>query len=100
MIIGGGCQSEYSPRIAKYTLDKWTEVGNLQKARNGIRAILNDNRMYVVGGAGVPFEFRTEIWSLDENDNTVNMKLAEPKLREYKYYPELFVVPSNFCTKN
>ena len=54
MIIGGGCQSEYSPRIAKYTLDKWTEVGNLQKARYGSRAILNGDRMYVVGGGGVP----------------------------------------------
>ena len=54
LIIGGTCQSVYSTRVAKYTLDKWTEVGNLQKARNGPRAILNGDRMYVVGGAGIP----------------------------------------------
>ena len=54
LVIGGTCQSVYSTRVAKYTLDQWTEVGNLQKARNGPRAILNGDRMYVVGGAGIP----------------------------------------------
>lgn len=42
---------------------------------------------------------KTEIWSLDENDNTVNMKMAEPDLSLYVYYPELFIVDSDFCTK-
>ena len=42
---------------------------------------------------------KTEIWSLDENDDTVNMKIAEPNLDEYSYYPELFIVDSDFCTK-
>ena len=42
---------------------------------------------------------KTEIWSLDENDDTVNMKIAEPNLNNYDYYPELFMVDSDFCTK-
>jgi len=42
---------------------------------------------------------KTEIWSHDENDNTVNMKIAEPDLYNYYYYPELFIVDSDFCTK-
>ena len=54
LIIGGQCDSAHTSRIAKYTLDKWTEVGNLQKARYAPRAILNGDRMYVVGGGGVP----------------------------------------------
>ena len=43
---------------------------------------------------------KTEIWSLDENDNTINMKIAEPNLTNYRWYPELFTVDSDFCTKN
>ena len=41
----------------------------------------------------------TEIWSLNENDDTVNMKIAEPNLKDYYGYPELFIVDSDFCTK-
>ena len=42
---------------------------------------------------------KTEIWTLDENDDTINMKIAEPTLDNYAYYPELFIVDSDFCTK-
>ena len=42
---------------------------------------------------------KTEIWSLDENDESVNMKNAEPSLTYYGVYPELFIVDSDFCTK-
>ena len=49
-IIGGGCDSSHTSRIAKYTLDAWTEVGNLQTTRYGPRAIQNGDRIYVVGG--------------------------------------------------
>ena len=41
----------------------------------------------------------TEIWSLDDEDDTVNMKIADPKLNNYRLYPELFIVDSDFCTK-
>ena len=40
---------------------------------------------------------RTEIWSF-EDDDAVNMKIAEPTLTAYECYPILFVVPSDFCS--
>ena len=42
---------------------------------------------------------KTEIWSLDEKDDTINMKIADPNLNNYRYYTELFIVDSDFCTK-
>ena len=62
LIIGGRC--DYDPeilgfsssKIVKYTLsatvEEWSEVGNLQKPRDYHRAIINGNRIYVVGGYG------------------------------------------------
>ena len=43
-------------------------------------------------------DFRyTEIWSMDEGSK--NIKLADPKLNSYSYYPELALVDINFCVK-
>ena len=39
-----------SSLIAKYSIDKWEHVGNLQQPRRDHRAIANDDRIYVVGG--------------------------------------------------
>jgi len=50
LIIGGRCDGDDSSLIAKYTIDKWEHVGNLQNSRHGHRAIANDDRIYVVGG--------------------------------------------------
>ena len=51
-ILGGECDFDVSSRIAKYTSDEWEHVGNLQKNRNVHRAILNGNKIFVVGGNG------------------------------------------------
>ena len=51
-IIGGYCDNSATTRIAKYTLDQWTQVGNLQTGRHAPRAIQNGDRIYVVGGEG------------------------------------------------
>ena len=60
MIIGGRCDSDpeimgfSQSRIAKYkltrTVEEWSDVGNLQKPRDYHRAMINGNRIYVVGG--------------------------------------------------
>ena len=50
MIIGGFCDGIGSSHIAKYTLDEWELVGNLQRGRQGHRAISNGDRIFVVGG--------------------------------------------------
>ena len=41
----------------------------------------------------------SEIWAEDKNDETVNIKQVKPMLDNYSFYPELFSVPSDFCTK-
>lgn len=51
MIIGGDCDFTITSMIAKYTNNDWEHVGNLQSPREGHRAIVNENRIYVVGGA-------------------------------------------------
>ena len=53
LIIGGLCDGNSSSLIAKYTIDQWERVGNLQKSRAYHRAIADDNRIYVVGGFGI-----------------------------------------------
>ena len=52
LIIGGYCDGFPSSLIAKYTIDKWERVGNLQNSRAIHRAIANEDRIYVVGGSG------------------------------------------------
>ena len=52
LIIGGVCDGSAYSSIAKYTIDKWERVGNLQKSRYDHRAIVNEDRIYVVGGQG------------------------------------------------
>ena len=53
LIFGGQCDDERSSsRIAKYTLNQWTDVGNLKAGRYAPSAISNGNRIYVVGGDG------------------------------------------------
>ena len=49
-IFSGRCDGKDSARMAKYTLDQWTEVGNLKSARYGPSAISNGDRIYIVGG--------------------------------------------------
>ena len=54
LIIGGYCDDRTSSSlIAKYTIDKWERVGNLQNSRAIHRAIANEDRIYVVGGNGI-----------------------------------------------
>ena len=113
LIFGEYCDESDSSLIAQYNIDRWERIGNLQNSRQSHRAIANQDRIYIVGGEGVLYVFsdqifkiihniifsKTEIWSHDENDNTFNMKFAEPNLNNYRYYPELFIVDSDFCTK-
>ena len=57
LIIGGYCDGFPSSLIAKYTIDKWEHVGNLQKTRSNHRAIANEDPIYVVGGSGTLYVF-------------------------------------------
>ena len=59
LIIGGRCTDMDGNRvdfanIVKYkvtaTVEQWSQIGNLQKPRTYHRALINGNRIYVVGG--------------------------------------------------
>ena len=39
----------------------------------------------------------TEILTLDVNNEISGVTEAEPKLWQYSFYPELFLVDANFC---
>ena len=66
LIFGGYCDRQTdSSLIAKYTLDKWEEVGHLQQPRNTHRAISNGDRIYVVGGYWNDMRCEIIIFSID-----------------------------------
>ena len=94
-IIGGYYSSEPVSTIASINSSKWTPIGDLLYARYGHSAIINGNNILVVGGQGT---FSTEIWSMKENE--LYLHLTEPKLNNYYRYPELFLVDSDYCTRN
>ena len=51
-VFGGKCDDNVSSLVAKYSIDKWERVGNLQDSRHNHRAIANGDQIYVVGGTG------------------------------------------------
>ena len=63
LIFGGRIDSSDSSLIAKYTDNKWESIGNLQDSRDRHRAIVNDDRLYVIGGSGTRYVILHSIWS-------------------------------------
>ena len=62
LIMGARCDGNVSSSlIAKYTIDEWERVGNLQYPRHYHRAISNGDRIYVVGGSGKLYVFPHKI---------------------------------------
>ena len=55
LIFGGRIDRSDSSLIAKYTDNKWERIGNLQDSRDWHRAIVNDDRLYVIGGSGTQY---------------------------------------------
>lgn len=55
MVIGGSCDSYESSQVAKYTSssNSWSNAGSLIVARTGHRAVLNGNRIHVIGGYAI-----------------------------------------------
>ena len=60
--MGGQCDGSDSSLIARYIINKWERVGNLQNSRRGHRAISNGDRIYVVGGSGTLYVFSHKIF--------------------------------------
>ena len=114
LFIGGYSDGNVAT-VACYNNAGWSKLDDLQSIRRGHRAIINGDKVYVVGGywtryisfskpiiqhkdfIHLDFRFYTEIWSDDKGSKSI--KLADPKLDSYNYYPELVLVDTNFCVK-
>ena len=70
----------------------WLKSGELVNGRRGHNAIYDGSSLIVIGGNG---RYKTERCELSNGQTTCTAQ--SPKLRDYAYYPELFLVPVNFC---
>ena len=70
----------------------WSKSGELVTGRYAHNSIFDGTNILVVGGDGT---FKTEKCSLLNGQITCSEQ--NPELFEYRYYPELFMIPANFC---
>ena len=80
------------------TTCKWSNAGSLVTARRGHNAIYDGLNILVVGGypgGSNHNSLKTETCMV--SDNRVTCKSQVPELADYYWYPELFLVTTNFC---
>ena len=98
-VFGGETDISHSHETTIGKLDAnliWSKVGDLNKGRNGHNVIYDGNYALVVGGdGGYNVTVPTEKCSVSSNG--VVCKEKSPFLYRYQSYPELFLVPMNFC---
>ena len=70
----------------------WSKSGNLVNGRRGHNAIYDGSSLIVVGGTGTR---KTEKCTI--SNDQVSCTAQNPNLTYYHYYPELFLVPFDFC---
>ena len=70
----------------------WSKAGELKTGRYAHNAIFDGENILVVGGDGTK---RTEKCSLSNGQITCSRQ--SPELADYYEYPELFLVPFDFC---
>ena len=94
-VIGGYTDvNEYDSTIGKLDANlTWSKVGELSTGRRGHGVIFDGTAMLVVGGYGGTYKTEKCIIS----DNQVTCIGQSPSLLRYENYPELFLVPENFC---
>ena len=71
----------------------WSKAGELSTGRNGHAAIYDGTFLLVVGGYGN--DYKTEKCSFSSSGITCTQQ--SPSLDEYEFYPELFLVPADYC---
>ena len=86
-------------RIGRMDLDgQWTEAGKMNQGRYGHNVIYNGVFFMVIGGQLANLtvtEFQTERCSV--RNGSISCGSQTPELKGYSFYPELFLVPDNFC---
>ena len=94
--IFGGYVGSYSDKIVKFSTatENWTQVGSLSQARQGHGVIRTGGSFLVVGGSYGTFS--TEKCHFDQADKMTCVTM-EPALKDYVQYPELLLVPADYC---
>ena len=72
---------------------QWSKVGLLNQARHAHGAIYDGNQIMVIGGGRG--EFQTEKCEIE--NETVFCASQEPTLKDYGWFPELYLVSDNYC---
>ena len=70
----------------------WSNVGSLVTPRNGHNAIFTGAEILIVGGNG---KLKTE--KCIESNGRWTCTEQNPVLEDYNLYPELMMVPDDFC---
>ena len=92
-IIGGYNCGGYSNVIARLeNYNQWSKAGILNQARHAHGAIYDGNNIMVIGGGD---EFKTERCKIQ--NETVSCVSQEPTLKNYGWYPELYLVSDTYC---
>ena len=96
MIAGADSSSIYLETIGRLDEETltWSKAGNLNSGRHGSNAVFDGSVILVVGGnSNSPVKTEKCVISGAE----VTCITQNPDLKAYVNYPELFLVPSNFC---
>ena len=81
-----------SPAIVTLLRDQWNVKGLLQSARYGHGVIATNKSILIVGGFG-----RQLTEKCSPEDDQIMCTQQSPELVSYAYYPEMFLVPLNYC---
>ena len=94
-VIGGDGATNQNV-IGKFdaTTKKWSKSGELTDGRQGHNAIFDGTSILVVGGADTK-AVKTEKCLFSNEQITCSEQ--DPALVYFCFYPELFLVPTNFC---
>ena len=93
-MIGGYVDGYSGKTIGRFdaTRRAWSKSGELINRRYGHNAIYDGSSLVVIGGSGLR---NTERCVISKGRTTCTAQ--NPKLKWYFTYPELFLVPVNFC---
>ena len=99
-VFGGRThKSSFDNQIGKLDANSvWSKVGDLQTGRNGHNAIFDGTYALIIGGwAGSYVKVPTEKCSLTSDG--ISCTSQNPSLYYYFRYPELFMIPYDYCKK-
>ena len=71
----------------------WSQAGELVTGRYAHNAIFDGTNILVVGGNASNIKIEKCTFS----NGQISCSVQNPALSYYAYYPELFLVPTNFC---